>query len=101
MQNKLIGGNFLMIFDVLQILGGLILSLGQIPQMIQIARTKSARDINLNTYLMIFTGSFLMEIYAINLVIHGTGWAYLLTNTLSLLATGITITLIIKYGKKK
>lgn len=90
-----------MFFDVLQILGGLILSLGQIPQMIQIVKTKSARDISLNTYLMIFTGTFLMQIYAINLVVHGTGWAYVLTNTLSLLASGITISLIIKYGGKK
>lgn len=90
-----------MIFNVLQILGGLILSLGQIPQMIQISRTKSAKDISLNTYLMIYLGSWLMEIYAINLVIHGTGWAYLATNTLSLCATSIMIYLIVKYGKKK
>lgn len=90
-----------MIFDVLQIAGGLILSLGQIPQMIQIGRTKSARDISLNTYIMIFIGAFLMEIYAINLVANGTGLAYLITNTLSLFATGTMLVLIVKYGKKK
>lgn len=90
-----------MIFNFLQILGGLILSLGQIPQMIQIIKTKSASDISLNTYMMIFLGSFLMEIYAVNLTIHGEGWAYLATNSLSLLATGIMIFLISKYGKKK
>jgi MtN3 and saliva related transmembrane protein len=90
-----------MIFNVLQILGGLILALGQIPQMIQIGKTKSARDINLNTYLMIFIGALLMEIYAINLVVNGTGLAYLFTNTISLFATGTMIVLIVKYGNKK
>lgn len=89
-----------MIFNILQIAGGLILSLGQIPQMIQIERTKSARDISLNTYIMIFVGALLMEIYAINLVVNGTGLAYLFTNTLSLVATGTMIVLILKYGKK-
>lgn len=90
-----------MIFNILQILGGLILSLGQIPQMIQIAKTKSARDISLSTYMMIFIGAFLMEIYAVNITVHGAGWAYLITNSLSLLATSIMIFLIIKYGEKK
>ncbi len=90
-----------MIFNFLQILGGFILSFGQIPQMIQIIKTKSAKDISLNTYMMIFLGQLLMEVYAINLVVHNTGWAYLVTNTLSLFATGFMVYLITKYGNKK
>ena len=88
-----------MIFDVLQLIGGIILSFGQIPQIIQIIKTKSARDINLKTYIMMFTGIFLMETYAINLVVHGSGGAFLITNTLSLFASGIMIILILKYRK--
>ena len=42
-----------------------------------------------------------MEIYAINLVVNGTGLAYLFTNTISLFATGTMIVLILKYGDKK
>ncbi len=90
-----------MIFDFLQLIGGIIMSFGQIPQIIQIIKTKSVKDINLKTYLMMFTGIFLMETYAINLVVHGTGVAFLITNTLSLITTGVMIILILKYGKKK
>ena len=90
-----------MIFDFLQLIGGIIMSFGQIPQIIQIIKTKSAKDINLKTYIMMFTGILLMETYAINLVVHGTGGAFLITNTLSLFAAGVMIILILKYGKKK
>lgn len=90
-----------MIFDFLQLIGGIILSFGQIPQIVQIIKTKSAKDINLKTYIMMFTGIFLMETYAINLVAHGTGGAFLFTNTLSLFAAGVMIVLILKYGKKE
>lgn len=90
-----------MIFNFLQLLGGIIMSFGQIPQIIQIMKTKSAKDINLKTYIMMFIGIFLMEIYAINLVVHGTGGAFLITNTLSLFASGVMIALILKYGKRR
>lgn len=89
-----------MFFDFLQLVGGMIMSFGQIPQIVQIIRTHSAKDINLKTYIMMFTGIFLMELYAVNLVAHGAGGAFLITNTLSLLASGAMITLILKYGKK-
>lgn len=90
-----------MIFNFLQLAGGIILSFGQIPQIIQILKTKSAKDINLKTYMMMFIGILLMETYAINLVVHGSGGAFLITNTLSLFAAGIMISLILKYGKKE
>lgn len=90
-----------MIFNFLQLLGGIIMSFGQIPQIIQIMKTKSAKDINLKTYIMMFIGIFLMETYAINLVVHGTGGAFLITNTLSLFASGVMIALILKYGKRR
>ena len=90
-----------MIFDVLQLLGGAIIAFGQIPQIMQILRTKSAVDLNLKTFLMMLTGISLMEIYAINLVFHGSGEAFLITNTSSLIALSIMVFLILKYGRKK
>lgn len=36
-------------FDFLQLLGGIILSVGYIPQIIKIIKTKSAIDFNINT----------------------------------------------------
>lgn len=89
-----------MFFDILQLAGGIIMSFGQIPQILQILRTKSAVDLNLKTYVMMFTGISLMEVYAINLVIHGSGGAFLTTNSFSLITSGIMIILILKYGKK-
>lgn len=89
-----------MFFDILQLVGGIIMSFGQIPQILQILRTKSAVDLNLKTYVMMFTGISLMEVYAINLVIHGSGGAFLTTNSFSLITSGIMIILILKYGRK-
>lgn len=88
-----------MFFDILQLAGGIILAFGQIPQIIQILKTKSAIDLNLKTFVMMFTGILLMEIYAINLVLHGAGGAFLITNTLSLIAATAMVFLILKYGK--
>lgn len=90
-----------MIFDALQLIGGAIMSFGQIPQIIQIIKTKSANDLNLKTYIMMLTGISLMEIYAVNLVLQDSGGAFLITNTISLIASAIMVVLIIKYGKHK
>lgn len=90
-----------MIFDILQLLGGIIICFGQIPQIVQVLKTKSARDLNIKTYIMTFTGIFLMETYAVNLVFRGAGGAFLITNTLSLIASAVMIILILKYGREK
>ncbi|WP_313342426.1 PQ-loop domain-containing transporter [Sedimentibacter sp.] len=90
-----------MFFDALQLIGGAIMSFGQIPQIIQIIRTKSAKDLNLKTFSMMLTGILLMEIYAINLVLNGSGGAFLITNTVSLIASAIMVFLILKYGNKQ
>ena len=89
-----------MFFDALQLIGGAIMSFGQIPQILQILKTKSAKDLNLNTFAMMFTGILLMEIYAVNLVLNGSGGAFLITNTISLIASSIMVSLILKYGRK-
>lgn len=90
-----------MIFDILQLIGGFILSFGYIPQISQILKTKSAVDLNIKSYMMMFTGILFMEAYAVKLLLDGAGWAVLVTNTISLLGCSITITLISKYGKIK
>ncbi len=90
-----------MIFDALQLIGGIIMAFGQIPQIVQILKTKSAKDLNIKTYLMVLTGILLMEAYAVNLVLHGAGGAFLITNSISLLASIIMIVLVLKYGGKR
>ena len=86
-------------FDTLQLIGGLILALGYLPQIRQIIRTKSCKDLNLKTYLLVFGGIALMEAYAVNLTLHGTGAMFLVTNSLSLAVTGTMCVMIIAYRK--
>lgn len=86
-------------FDLLQLLGGVILSIGYIPQITQLVRTRSCKDLNLKTYLSILIGVSLMEIYAINLVRHGSGLMFLITNSASLLIV-LTLCALIIWIKK-
>ena len=91
----------IMIFDFLQLVGGVILSVGYIPQIIKLVKTKSAEDFNVKTFVMVWTGVFLMEVYAVNLVVTGSGLMYLVTNTMALVIQGIFVALIFKYKTKK
>lgn len=86
-----------MIFDLLQLIGGLILSFGYIPQIIQIVKTKSVNDLNFKTFFMIFLGILFMEVYAVNLVYTGSGLMFLVTNTMALLLSGTMVLLIKMY----
>lgn len=88
-------------YDALQLIGGLILAIGYIPQIYQLIKTKSSRDINLKTYLMMSLGVGLMEIYAVNLVFSGSGLMFLITNTISLLCAITVSMLVIIYRKDK
>ncbi len=90
-----------MIFNLLQLIGGIILTIGYIPQITQILKTKSVEDLNLTTFSSIFIGVGLMEIYAINLVLTGSGLMFLITNSMSLILAGIMVFLILLYRNKK
>lgn len=86
-----------MLFALMQLLGGIILSVGWIPQIMQIIRTKSVADLSLNAYLLMLLGIGLMEAYALRLAADGTGLAFLITNTLSLAVVSIVVLLILRY----
>lgn len=88
-------------FDILQLIGGIILSFGYIPQIIQMVKTKSVEDLNSKTFLSVFIGTLFMEIYAVNLVINKVGHMFLVTNTMALILSGIVCILIFKYKDKK
>ncbi|NWL87194.1 hypothetical protein DMN77_06205 [Paenibacillus sp. 79R4] len=88
-----------MLFSILQLIGGVILAIGWIPQILQIIKTKSVRDLSLKSYLFMLSGIALMEIYAIDLVSNGAGIAFLMTNSLSLLVVLFVIMLVLRYRK--
>ncbi|MBE5040780.1 SemiSWEET family sugar transporter [Ructibacterium gallinarum] len=89
------------LFGVFQLIGGIILSIGYIPQVVQIVKTKTAKGLNAKSFGMVFTGILLYEIYAIALAVEGSGQMYLITNTVSLLLVGTVYGLIKVYEKKE
>lgn len=62
-----------MLFTVMQLIGGIILSVGWIPQILQIIKTRSVADLSLKSYLLMLLGIALMEAYAVNLAAQGWG----------------------------
>lgn len=83
------------LFGLFQLIGGVILSIGYIPQIVQIVRTKTSKGLNFKSFGMVFIGILLYEIYAIALAVEGSGQMYLITNTVSLLLVG-TVCILIK-----
>lgn len=88
-----------MFFAVLQLIGGVILSFGWIPQIVQIVKTKSVKDLNKKTFWLLLAGISLMEVYAVSLAVEGVGYAFLITNSMSLVLILIIIGLMFKYKK--
>lgn len=84
------------IYDILQLIGGMILSVGAIPQIEQIIRTKSVGDINLTSIITLIIGMILMQIYAVEsgLVM------FVITNTISLILAITKLSLKIYYTVK-
>lgn len=89
-----------MIFDLIQLVGGLMLSYSYVPQIIKIYKLKSARDVSLGMYVLCALGTALFEIYALYLFLnYSLGITLLFTNTLSVLLSTTTIFLIKRYQK--
>lgn len=83
------------IYDILQLIGGMILSVGAIPQIEQIIRTKSVTDINLTSIIALIIGMILMQIYAVESGLI----MFVITNTISLLLAIVKLSLKIYYTK--
>lgn len=82
-----------------QLIGGAILSVGVIPQIVQVIRTKKANDLNHVSILTVLAGISLMEIYAIGLLLQNVGTAFFITNTVSLLLQLALAVVVLKYKK--
>lgn len=90
------------IFGIFQLIGDVIMSVGYIPQIVQMLRTKSSEGLNFKSFGMIFGGIALYEIYAVALVaIDGSGHMYLITNSVSTLLSGLMCLLIKVYEKRE
>lgn len=53
-------------FDILVLIGGLVVAFGTIPQIEQMVRTKSVNDINLTNVILTLVGIVMMMTYSIH-----------------------------------
>lgn len=53
-------------FDILVLVGGLVVALGTIPQIEQMVRTKSVNDINLTNVILTLIGIVMMMTYSVH-----------------------------------
>lgn len=84
-----------------QFVGGILLTMGYVPQIIKTFKTRSVEDFSLPYYILVATGITLMEIYAAyNVFVHGNGHMFLVTNTLALMCSGSMALMTIMYKKK-
>lgn len=86
--------------SILQLISGLIILIGVLSQISQIIKTKSSRDVSLNSYLLFCIANILSEFYLIGLALSGSGIIVLITNTLISIMDLICVFLIMKYRKK-
>lgn len=87
-------------FNLLQLIGGIILSVGYIPQIAKTIKTKSVEDLSPMYYFNVFLGVGLMEAYAIYSALHGVAYMFLVTNTIAWVLGGTMLLLTLKYRKK-
>jgi len=88
------------IVNICQLIGGLVIGLSYLPQIIQILKTKSVQDLNLPSYAVLGVGLSLTELYALYLLISQGLGMYLLTNSIGLLTIVVMIILVLKYKKR-
>jgi MtN3 and saliva related transmembrane protein len=91
-------------FSMLQLIGGVILSIGYIPQIIKMIKTRSVDDFSKIYLGSIFFGIVLMEIYAVYMyLVLGIPemQAFFITNTASTILSGTEFVLLMMYSTKK
>lgn len=90
------------LFNLLQFIGGVILSVGYLPQIIKIVKTKSVRDFSRIYLGGIFVGIIFMEAYAAYMwfALHTAG-AFMITNTIALILSGTEFALVNLYWNRQ
>ena len=91
-------------FSMLQLIGGVILSIGYIPQIIKMIKTCSVDDFSKIYLGSIFFGIVLMEMYAVYMyLVLGIPemQSFFITNTASTILSGTEFCLLMAYSTKK
>jgi len=91
--------NELELLSYVQLLGGILLSIGGVFLIIKLISIKESRDFSLVWTWLALIGILLMEIYAIGIYLYLKTWGFLVSNSISLILQTITLILIIKYWR--
>lgn len=83
-------------FEVVGILGSLIVCISACPQIAKTWKTKKANDLSIYYLLSLMIGILMITIYSIRLA----DVIFIFANTLSILSTGILIVFWFYFGKK-
>lgn len=87
------------ITNLFQLSGGVILSIGYIPQIIKMIKTKSVSDFSFKFLLAVLVGISFMEVYAIYNFVFDIAIMFFITNTVSLLLSLTMVILYVKYSR--
>lgn len=84
-------------FILIGIIGGVMLNIGCIPQVIKLFKTQTAKDLSLSSHLVYFCGIALLTIYSI----HIQDILFTVLNIFGLIGLLVIIAGILLYGKTK
>ena len=81
-------------FDSLGLLAGFCTSVAFVPQVLQVYRNRSAKDISLGMYLIFVVGVILWLVYGI----MAQAWPVIIANAVTLLLAGCVLLMKLKWG---
>lgn len=88
------------LFNALQLVGGIVLVVSYLPLINLLHRTKSAENQSLSFWIILNIGMFLFELNAIYLAITLGQYSYLISQSLNLLCGFIVLGQLLIYKKK-
>jgi MtN3 and saliva related transmembrane protein len=90
----------LTIYDILQIISGILAISAFMPQIVKTIKTKSVGDMSLPMFSINFTAACLAEIYAFHLWKEQDEPAFLITNSMVMIGAGTMLFLLLRYRKR-
>ena len=85
------------VFEILGTAGSLVICASAIPQVLKTYRVKRSRDLSIVYLAVLMFGMSLLQAYSV----YVKDFVFIFGNTLSMLSTGLLITLWFKYRKQQ
>jgi len=82
-------------FILIGIMGGIMVNIGCIPQVIKLFRTRRAKDLSLSSHLLYFCGIAFLTVYSI----HIEDALFTVLNIVGIIGLLVIISAILLYGK--